>query len=101
MTTPPNRTKIPEPFKDLCSHNYKSIDVHEHCDSRETHYVETDGLGYYHSYCDEHDPRPLFQENRVLRAALRRMHLTGSAISELVDAELAIADQIRRKGHGL
>lgn len=35
------------------------------------HYSYSDGLGGWHSRCDDHDEREFFQENRALRAKLQ------------------------------
>lgn len=49
--------------------NYKC----QECKADGAHYVSSDDLGFWHFFCDEHDPREFFQENRRLRAILEQV----------------------------
>lgn len=63
------------------------------CKNQPTHYYKTDDLGYYHYVCDEHDPRPLFQENRRLKKAMGIAIETLEAYKFRIDPHVMISEE--------
>lgn len=64
---------------------------------RPGHYTSSDGLGFWHSHCDDHDPRELFQQKRQVQDERDKANWKITDLEAALEAAEARIEKLKRQ----